>query len=114
MNYFNIYNNIIKRSKDRNIIPDENYENHHIIPKCVGGTDELENISLLTCREHYIAHQLLCKMYPDNTKLILAVMMMTVDTVYRNSRNKNRSYEWIRKKFSKNHQGIKSFQDKES
>lgn len=43
------------------------YENHHIIPKCMGGNDEKENLVLLTGKEHYVCHHFLCKM-TDNLK----------------------------------------------
>lgn len=35
------------------------YEKHHIIPKSLGGTNDNDNLVLLTAREHYIAHLLL-------------------------------------------------------
>ena len=38
-------------------------ERHHIIPRCVGGTDEHTNLTYLTAREHYFAHLLLAKHY---------------------------------------------------
>lgn len=37
-------------------------EYHHIIPRCLGGTDEKPNLVFLSAREHYIAHLLLPKM----------------------------------------------------
>jgi hypothetical protein len=42
-------------------------ERHHIIPKCIGGTDEPSNIVRLSAREHYIAHRLLVKFTIGNT-----------------------------------------------
>lgn len=38
-------------------------ELHHIIPKCMGGSDEKDNLVRLTAREHYLAHALLFKHY---------------------------------------------------
>lgn len=38
------------------------YESHHIIPKSLGGSNDKENISFLTPREHFLAHALLTKM----------------------------------------------------
>lgn len=38
-------------------------EDHHIIPKSLGGSDSRDNIITLTAREHYIAHWLLWKSY---------------------------------------------------
>ena len=37
------------------------WEKHHIIPRCIGGSDKKENLVWLTAREHYIAHWLLTK-----------------------------------------------------
>lgn len=39
------------------------YEKHHIIPRCIGGSDNELNLVLLTAREHFLAHYLLCKIY---------------------------------------------------
>ena len=58
-----------------------NGEAHHILPKCLGTNedrDSLENISFLTCREHFVVHKLLCKMFSDvviKGKMILAITM---------------------------------------
>jgi hypothetical protein len=37
-------------------------ERHHIVPRCLGGSNKSDNIVRLTDREHYICHQLLVKM----------------------------------------------------
>lgn len=37
------------------------YEEHHILPKSLGGLDSVENLVLLTPREHFLAHYLLTK-----------------------------------------------------
>ena len=65
MNYHKIYNAIIIKRK-------QNYfngytENHHIIPKSLGGTDDKENLVELSAREHFICHLLLTKMYPEGS-----------------------------------------------
>ena len=39
----------------------ELYDCHHIIPKCMGGSNSTSNKVLLTPREHFIAHLLLSK-----------------------------------------------------
>lgn len=38
-------------------------ERHHIIPRCLGGTDNKDNLVKLSAREHFICHLLLTKMY---------------------------------------------------
>jgi hypothetical protein len=67
MNYEKIYNQIIERAKNRTL---EGYcEKHHIIPKCMNGTNNMDNIVKLTAREHFLTHWLLHEMYPNNTDL---------------------------------------------
>jgi len=44
------------------------YESHHILPKCLGGTNDKDNLVLLTAKEHFIAHMLLTKCYEGETK----------------------------------------------
>lgn len=52
------------------------YEKHHIAPKCLGGLDDEENLVLLTGREHFLAHYLLTKIYPESDKLLFAFVGM--------------------------------------
>lgn len=40
-------------------------EKHHIIPKCLGGTDEPSNLVNLSPKAHFICHWLLTKMFED-------------------------------------------------
>lgn len=53
-------------------------EKHHIIPKCMGGTDEDNNLVHLLCADHVRAHILLLDIYPDNGKLLFAVNSMFI------------------------------------
>jgi hypothetical protein len=57
------YFTIIEAAKSRK--EDLIGERHHIVPKCLGGSDEEDNIVLLTFREHYVAHALLTKIHPS-------------------------------------------------
>lgn len=78
MNYQRIYNELMQRACDRDIISCYT-ENHHIIPRCVIKDDSPVNITTLTAREHFIAHWLLVKMYKDTPhfhKLLYAFCMM--------------------------------------
>jgi hypothetical protein len=74
MNYQKIYNQLVERGKNR--ITEEYTEKHHIIPKCMGGGNEIENIVKLTAREHFIAHWLLSRLYPNNIKINRAFWLM--------------------------------------
>ncbi|NDB81621.1 MAG: HNH endonuclease [Alphaproteobacteria bacterium] len=68
MNYHKIYNDLIntRKSLRRTKSDGQYYENHHIIPACLGGSDDDSNMVLLTAKEHWIAHCLLAKMSYDN------------------------------------------------
>lgn len=75
MDYQRIYDQIIDRAKERTL---EGYkEKHHIIPKCMGGSNKKENLIELTAREHFISHWLLCRIYPENRKLGHAFWFMS-------------------------------------
>jgi hypothetical protein len=96
MNYLKIYERIILRGKQRII---EGYkERHHIIPKCMGGSNNSDNLVNLTPEEHYVCHQLLVKIYPKNHKLIYAATAMSMN----NSRHKrsNKCYGWLKRRSS--------------
>lgn len=64
-----------KRTKDKS----NYYESHHILPRSLGGGNEKSNLVLLTAREHFIAHKLLVKVYPDSWQMKLALLMMSHD-----------------------------------
>jgi hypothetical protein len=87
MNYQRIYDQIIDRAKTRQV---EGYvEKHHIIPKCLGGIDDIKNIVSLTAREHFICHQLLCEIHPNEPKLKYALYLMNIGK----RKNKNADYK---------------------
>lgn len=92
MNYAKIYNNLIEKSKARTL--NVYYEVHHILPRCLGGTDDPQNLVKLTPEEHYVAHQLLVKIYPKNEKLVNAAIMMIP------RRKSNKLYGWLKRRFS--------------
>jgi hypothetical protein len=99
MNYSRHYYLLIDRARNR--VLNDYSEKHHIIPKCMGGTDDKSNLVRLTPEEHYVAHQLLIKMHPGNHKLVFAAAMMCVSAPeHRNKRTNNRVYGWIRKRYS--------------
>jgi hypothetical protein len=95
MNYSKHYKLLCERGKTRNIV--EYTEKHHIIPRCMGGTNKSENITHLTPEEHYIAHQLLIKMYPDHGGLIWAAIQMTRHST--NKRSNNKLYGWLKRRY---------------
>lgn len=97
MNYQRIYNQLIARAQSRKF--DGYVERHHVIPKCLGGSDDSKNIVELTPEEHYVAHQLLVKMYPTSEQLLYAARMMTVEGSGQTRNNKE--YGWLKKRYNK-------------
>jgi hypothetical protein len=92
MDYQRIYCNLIERARNRTC---KGYcESHHVVPVCIGGTDEPTNLVDLYPEEHYLAHLLLVKMHPNNYKLIYAANMMA------SCRPSNKSYGWVRRKIA--------------
>jgi hypothetical protein len=67
MDYQNIYYSIIEKAKTR--ILTEYFEEHHIIPKSLGGNNSKENKVLLTAREHFICHWLLWRFSEGKDKI---------------------------------------------
>lgn len=52
------------------------YEKHHILPKCMNGEDKKYNYVLFTAFEHFIAHIILFRLYPNNKRIAKAVISM--------------------------------------
>lgn len=83
MDYQKIYNAIIDRAQKENrkklrkVNPSYvYYEMHHIVPRCIGGTDDKHNLVLLTPDEHFVAHELLIKIHPTVGELVFAINIM--------------------------------------
>jgi len=107
MNYEAHYKKLISRSVLRGR-PLGCFEIHHIVPRCLGGSDDKSNLVALTPEEHFIAHQLLVKIHRNNPKLAYAALMMTVGSEFVPRRNK--AYGWIRRLVSehrRNRTGVK-------
>lgn len=100
MNYQAHYDRLIERARLRQK-PEVYCENHHIVPKCLGGSDENVNLVMLTAPEHYVAHQLLVKLNPQCRDLIFAMWCMTASKT--DNIRGNKAYAWVRKKYSDNH-----------
>jgi hypothetical protein len=74
MDYSRVYNCIVLRAKNRHI---EGYtERHHVVPRCMGGTNDVDNLVDLTAREHFVCHWLLIRIYPESLKLAYAFNLM--------------------------------------
>ncbi len=62
--YTKVYYQIINRALTRTYkkVKNDGYQKHHIIPKCIGGTNSTDNLVILNYKEHRVCHCLLIKM----------------------------------------------------
>lgn len=107
MNYLKIYNNLVDSRKKINRKKGTNvyYENHHIIPKWLGGSDKKENRVLFTAREHYLAHRCLWLHYRDRPSA-LAFHKMAKSSNSKQDRNfTSREFDLVRRAFSESQIG---------
>lgn len=82
--YTRWYYQIIDKAKTRTLSIYK--ESHHVIPKCMGGSDRLENRVDLTAREHALCHWLLTKMVVgvDQSKMYYALRAFTMKSTIQN------------------------------
>lgn len=94
--YTKWYYSIINEAKKSNRIKKDGayYESHHIIPRCLGGIEEV----LLTAKEHFICHLLLCRMTTGSNKhkMINALIKMAYANGKGQERYSSRSFSLIR------------------
>ena len=98
MNYLRIYNQLILNRQQHK--PPENVrcENHHIVPKCMGGSNKIKNIVRLTTREHYVAHLLLARAYRIRQLYAAAVCMRAGREQFNFN---SRLYQFVRERYGK-------------
>lgn len=97
MHYKRIYDSIIEKAKTR-LTPEGYVEHHHIIPKCMGGSNNKKNIVALTPEEHFLCHVLLVKIYPKQSGLIYAANKMCRG--HKGKRKNRKLYGWLKRKYS--------------
>ena len=104
--YSKWYNHIVERARFR--ITEDYTETHHIQPRSLGGSDEIDNLVALTAREHFICHWLLTKMTTgeDKAKMIYALNGMKRSNKFAQryeTKITARVYENLKREFSKIH-----------
>ena len=101
--YSRCYYSIVNRAKSR--ILDGYTEIHHILPRSLGGTDDLENLVRLSAREHYICHLLLPKMTSGvpYQKMVYAYTIMSGRRLYN-----SKKYNFYRTEYAKINSELRS------
>ena len=96
--YRNIYIKLILRCQNMTEEELSGYnEKHHILPKCMGGTNDIENLVLMPVRYHIMAHIILTKAFPDSASLRYALLLITSEG---NKNNQTKRVEFGLKTFS--------------
>lgn len=98
--YSNWYFNIISVAKLQNRFKnkDSYFESHHIIPKCMGGIETI----LLTSKEHFICHLLLCKMTTGKNHRNMLFAFKCMSELNKNGeRFTSKIYEYYKPKITK-------------
>lgn len=72
MNYEKLYYNLTHQNKEYDCYT----EKHHIVPICMNGSNDKNNLVTLSGREHFVAHWILTKIYPNKFELKYAFGMM--------------------------------------
>ena len=77
----------------------DDYEIHHILPKCLGGTDDESNLVKLTTRQHFVAHWMLWKAYMTRGLAYAFYLMMVVNKNHtgRTRRINSKTYALLKK-----------------
>lgn len=96
------------RLRDRNNHPERPYyEEHHIIPISIGGSDLEDNKVLLTAREHYLAHYLLLKFVKDEDKKHMNSAFFLMSNIKRyGEKVSSKQYETLREEIIKRRSAI--------
>lgn len=110
--YYSWYSSIINSAKSR--VVDGYVEEHHIVPKSLGGSNSIDNLVKLTAREHFICHWLLTKCvekHVEKMKYALWLMATTENSLQERYKITPKKYEIIKQSlastFSKQHTGRK-------
>lgn len=77
--YYKTYNQLIDKciQMESEGYPEDMYtEVHHILPKCMGGTNDESNLVRMPVRYHIMAHLLLAQVYPEINGLVYAAHVL--------------------------------------
>ena len=106
------HDNIIANGKNR--VLDCYKEKHHILPRCLGGKDNKENLVELTAKEHFMVHMLLCKFTVSLARRSMLYAFKAMSTMRYGKRKyklHSRTAGILREKFYKSLKGRKDSEE---
>lgn len=112
MNYSRIYSDFIedRRSKESKLVESGEYrERHHIAPRCLGGTDDADNLITLTPEDHFFAHLLLAKIHGGKLWAPIAFMVGGTRKDYKPTQSRVK-HGWAARALAKSISGDLSYQ----
>lgn len=92
MDYGCIYNEFIKDRRAKEAALTGYSERHHILPRCLGGSDEKENLINLTAEDHYFAHLLLARIHGARLASALYLLVLSVESNWNRRYSTRRNY----------------------
>lgn len=109
MDYKRIYADFIKDRRKKELSLAGYTERHHIVPRCLGGGDEPENLIDLTPEDHFFAHLLLAKIHGGRLWAPVAFMVGGTRKGYRPIQSRRR-YGWVLRALAKSKSGEGAYQ----
>jgi hypothetical protein len=85
--YKRTYDRLMERAKGRVKVKGV-HDNHHIVPKSLGGSNEKSNIVALTYREHFLAHWLLTKFTEGKARISMLKALSEMRRAGKNHKNR--------------------------
>jgi len=108
--YFGIIGSAVARASSKS---GGYFESHHIVPRSLGGKHSVDNRVLLTAKEHFVCHLLLCKMTlpgsKERYKMLHAFMLMKGENEWQR-RHVGRSYERIKREYASYRSAVRAGQ----
>lgn len=102
--YTKTYFRLINRSLSRTFLEDIYTEKHHIIPKSLGGSNQPDNLAVLTAKEHYLCHLLLIKMVEGSARTKMRYAAYKITQINKNQHGRlrisGRKYEFLKNQMS--------------
>lgn len=100
--WFAHYKKLCIRAASRKLPNNIYVERHHVFPRCIFGKNDI--IIKLFPEEHFVSHQLLAKIYPNNRQIVFAAVMMTIGN-NNMQRTHNKLYGWLQRRASETQKG---------
>lgn len=97
MDYQRIYGEFIASRRERQYKADEYTECHHIVPRCLGGGDEADNLIRLVPDDHFFAHLLLARIHGGKLSAALLLLVQVAERHWGCRHSSRRAYGLARR-----------------